>query len=873
LIALPSIYAIVLLCGPWVIDPLKIYGGSIAQNSGRIIPGYSTIDPNIAYTSFALGSVAAKNLTALQLPLWNHLEGFGQPLLGETQSAALFPLTMLLVFPAGQVIAHVILQIIGGLGMFALVRNLGFGARTSFAIALAFEFSSLFVWLKNAMVNPIPFLLWLLVYTLRLVRSEPHHFSRIDIVGLGLSAGFAVLGGFPEMVLIFTFFLVAWTGFYFVSEPLNWPAAIALSKKLTIAMLIAFCVAAPALLALGVFAQEAHFGPHSDAGFRYAHLGSRALSKYIFPYMSGPIFGFPVIDEIGSIGGYTGVTLLVLAVAGAFAPGRTWERVFWSLTVAICIAISHGVRPLHGLAMDIPLLNITAFYRQSNVVWLIAMFLLAAHAIEMWPKIGIPRATVIVSVTALFIVLPLHVNWQWLVELAAASRVLPWILGSFIVGAVLIIILAIAWRSNRREMARVALATECIILFFIPTLSRPRKAVVDNALIEFLQSNLNQSRTVNFDHNVIQPNFGSYLSIAQLNFDDIPVPLATTQYIYTKLDPFYPKTPLYLPDYPMDDRHESRSRYMVDHAVNYGDAGVKYILSPRNSLSTKSAVASSGQVAHAIHDNEEISFKAAFLSNGISSRGALGVQLATYGGTTDGEVEITTCRSKESCETQLVAAQSIEDNAIFVIKRNVQINAKTEFQITLRKIGGRIPLAIWLYPEVSVSEKQISVTDLAGVDPAQSAFIPKFVFTIDSLPNLKLVHSSFGGDVFEISPVRPYLSGPNCAVTTISFDEATAVCSAPSVLTRLEIWQTGWSAVINGHVATVESSGPFQQIAAPAGELVISFDYNPFGLRYVCEFALLAMFGFSALFLSDCWRRTRANRRWSQFATSIRLEE
>ena len=854
LIALPSIYAIVLFCGPWVIDPLRIYGGSIVQNSGRILPGYSTIDPNIAYTSFALGSVAAKTLAGLHLPLWNHLEGFGQPLLGETQSAALFPLTMLLVFPAGQIAAHAILQIIGGLGMFALLRSLRFGTRSSFAIAIAFEFSSLFVWLKNAMINPIPFLLWLLVYTLRLVRSEPQDLSRLDIVGLGLSAGFAVLGGFPETVLIFTFFLVAWTGFYFASESLSWSAAVALFGKLAAAALIAFCIAAPALIALGVFAPEGYFGAHSDESSSYPHLSGMALAKYIFPYISGPIFGFPVTDEIGSIGGYTGLSLLVLAVVGLFAPGRTRERLFWGASAAICIAISHGVDPLQRWAMHIPMLKITNFYRQSNVVWLTAMFLLAAHAIETWSETKKTRLISAGIVTVLMIALTLGSNRQWLSELSQASHVLPWLVGSLVLGAGLGIVLLIAQLRDRGRMAGAVLVAECIFLFFIPTLSRPRHAVVDDALIGFLRYNSGQSRTVNFERNIIQPNFGSYLSIAQINFDDIPVPSATTNYIQTKLDPFYPKTYLYLPDYPMDDRYGRRSRYMVDHAADYGEAGVKYMLAPPHSVGLKSTVALNGQAAHPINENEEISFKATFHANGIS-RGALGIQLATYGGTADGQVQITTCPSAQPCETQLVAARSIEDNVIFIFKRDVQIEPGSEFRITLRKIDGKKPLAVWLYREDSVAEKQISVTDVAGSGLAPSTLIPKVMLALDSLPNLKLVHSSFSGDVFEISPVRPYLSAPNCAVEAISFDQATAVCSAPSVLTRLEIWQTGWNAVINDRIVAVENAGPFQRVAVPAGKLTISFDYNPLGLRYICEFSIFAILGFSALFLRDCCRR------------------
>jgi hypothetical protein len=855
LVALPSIYAIVLLLGPWVIDPLKIYGGGIVRRSDQILPGYSTIDPNVAYNTYALGSAAAKQLIALQLPLWNHLEGFGQPLLGETQSAALFPLTLLLLFPAGQVIAHAILQIIGGLGMFSLGRNLRFGVKTSFVIALAFEFSSLFVWLKNAMINPIPFLVWLLVYTLRIVRSDPDRFSRIDIVGLGLTAGFAVLGGFPETVLIFSFFLLAWVAFYFFSGSATWPAAIALSKKLVIATLIAFCISAPALVALGVFAPDAYFGSHTDGGVRDAYLSSQALSKYIFPYISGPIFGYPVSDEIGSIGGYTGVTLLVLAIAGALSPQRLAERVFWGLAVAICLAISHGVRPIHGLAMEIPLLNLTAFYRQANAVWLIAMFLLAAHVLEIWPKIGKSRAIVTAGVTVLIVALPLIGNQRWLSELAAVPGVRPWMLGSLVAGSLPAIVLMFAWVCNRRHVVQAMLVAESILLFLIPTFSRPRHAVVDRDLIEFLQQNLNQSRTVNYDHNVIQPNLGTYLSIAQLNFDDLPVPSRTTEYIRSKLDPFFPNTYLYLPDYPMDDRHQERSDYMIEHAADYGNAGVKYILAPHDGLGRKSSVVPAGKVAHAIHVGEKVSFHVS-LTPMSPLTGTLGLRLANYFGTTDGEVEITTCRLSEACETQRVPAQSIQDNAFFAVKRNIRIEAPTEYQITLGKVSGHVPLAIWLYPKkIQSSAGQIDIRDLNGVGAAEAGLIPEVVFSVESLPNLRLVHSSFGGDIYEIATVRPYLSGPNCSVATVSFDKAAALCSAPSKLTRLEIWQTGWEAVVNGRPTAVDRDEPFQQIAVPAGELVISFDYNPWGLRYIGELSILAMLGFAALFLSDCWRQ------------------
>ena len=490
------------------------------------------------------------------------------------------------------------------------------------------------------------------------------------------------------------------------------------------------------------------------------------------------------------------------------------------------------------------------------------MFLLAAHALEMWPEIRKPRAIFIAGITVLIVGLPLMGNQRWLSELAATRGVPPWMLGSFIVGASLMIALLFAMVCNRRWVAQAALVTECVLLFLVPTLSRPRSAVVDYDLIEFLQRNLKQSRTVNYDHNVIQPNLGTHLSIAQLNFDDLPIPLRTTEYVRSKLDPFFPNVYLYLPDFPMDGRHEDRSNFMIEHAADYGNAGVKYILAPRNSLGQKSAVAPGGQVAHAINLGEKVSFSVSLVPTGPST-GTLGVMLANYAGTTDGEVEVAACQPSEACEAQRVSAQSIQDNAIFTIKRNIKIEAPTEYQITLRKVSGRVPLAIWLFPKKSqISPGQIEIKELSGVGAAEAGLIPEVYFKAESLPNLRLVHSSFGGDIYQIATVRPYLSGPDCSVTMVSFDRATALCNTPSKLTRLEIWQTGWEAFVNGQPTTVDKDEPFQQIAVPAGELAILFDYNPLGLRYICEFSILAMFGFVTLFIRDSWHRRSAIDNW-----------
>ena len=267
LILLPVLYATAMLLGPWVFDSGDLYGGTVVQVSGRLVPGASTIDPNIGVTSYALGVLAVRELLHGHLPLWNHFEGFGQPLLGELQSAALFPPTLLLGFRHGQLIEHVALQILGGLGMLALLHLQGIRPKVCLSLAICFEFCSLFVWLKNAMVNPIPFLIWTLVYGLRLARKDPGRPWLADALGLGIAAGCAVLGGFPETVLIFSVFAALWILWCLPRATLAPRRLGALALSVSVSVAVGLGIGGSILVALLAFAPVAYFGVHLQTAF------------------------------------------------------------------------------------------------------------------------------------------------------------------------------------------------------------------------------------------------------------------------------------------------------------------------------------------------------------------------------------------------------------------------------------------------------------------------------------------------------------------------------------------------------------------------------------------------------------------------------
>ncbi len=439
LILLPVAYVVVVLAGPWISWPLAIYGGAISQPSGAILPGYATIDPNIGVTSYALGRLATHELLHGHLPVWNYFEGLGLPLLGEAQSAALLPFTLLLRLPGGQVIEHALFQIIAGLGVLSLLRGLKFSDRTALALATTFEFCSLFVWLKNAMVNPICFLIWLLVFSLRLIKAEPGQLWRADAVGMGLAASYAVLGGFPESVFIFTLFLLAWTVFYVLQARLDGPSLRRLAGRVSFALVIAVLIGSPLLVGLAAFFPVAAMGFHGDPTIAMAHLSWFAALKYLLPYISGPIFAYPVQDEIGSIGGYTGVTLVLLACIGLLATQRRAERLFWAACVVPASGHPMALRIIQEAMMAISGLKLTAFYRQADVVWIICLILLAAHGLEARPRLT--RTCMVLAIAGFLgiVVLLVRAAARNLIGWAELPGLHTWLVGSGIVAALLVL--------------------------------------------------------------------------------------------------------------------------------------------------------------------------------------------------------------------------------------------------------------------------------------------------------------------------------------------------------------------------------------------------------------------------------------------------
>ena len=81
-------------------DPISWTAG-ISHELCHVTCGRPMIDPNVGFITQAIGHQSAIDLLHGHLPWWNYYEGLGQPLVGEMQSAAFFPLTLLFALSVG----------------------------------------------------------------------------------------------------------------------------------------------------------------------------------------------------------------------------------------------------------------------------------------------------------------------------------------------------------------------------------------------------------------------------------------------------------------------------------------------------------------------------------------------------------------------------------------------------------------------------------------------------------------------------------------------------------------------------------------------------------------------------------------------------
>lgn len=550
-----------------------------------------TIDPNDGNTKQSLGIEANRQLSQGQLPLWNYNEGVGTPLLGETQSAALFPFTPLLSLSFGWQIYHIVLESLAGIGTFFFLRKLLNNKKQSQKDLIAmlggilFALNPTFFMLTNACFNPIAFLPWQLLAVSFIFDNIKNKFltkqTIYPIILFITSLVLALLSGFPETAYIQGILVVIFAIYKLVKTEKKYK--LQAFRNLAIGGAVAIFISLPWLIEFLTFIkpENGFNGGHGDGAFATAAFANNALTylTHFFPNL----IGYDDINTItGSIGGVFNIVILFFAIISCISrKNPLWVKILFGGWFIIGWLRLIGAPGLIDLMQHIPFLGQAAVHRYLTSSMELALIILACFGLNSIAKNEVRRrnlaiVTIIVTLFGLAIVFGAVLD-KVFNPIIHSSKMLVWTMlyGELNIGIFLVIIYQVLSRYKLKMKLIVALLISQALLFFVPwQLGAPQRPVeINTSAVEFLQNNLGNQR---FDSDKIQSNYGSYFGISQLNHDDLPVPVKWVNYRIQHDLPV------------LAGGVNGYSNFGSEEYINeIAKLGVKYIVVPTNELDQK----------------------------------------------------------------------------------------------------------------------------------------------------------------------------------------------------------------------------------------------------------------------------------------------
>jgi hypothetical protein len=568
-------------------NPLNQLSGLGTTTKAGLLPGFDAIDPNSGLTSQALGHLAAVDWRHGIIPWWNHNAGVGAPLAGGMQSAALFPLVLLLGYSNGQVFFHLSLEVVAALATYFLIRRVTTSRLAAWAGGAAFCLNGTVAWLGHAPSNPIAFLPVLLL-GIEKSRDATVAGRRRGWALVAIGLAFSLYAGFPETAYIDTLFAGLWTLIRIWQLPRR--EVVRFLGKVITGVVVGLLLAAPILVAFFDYLPHAYTGGHNGF-FGHVSLVPASLPMTVLPYVYGPIFGFSPYDATGalaaawgSIGGYLTTGLLVLAVIGLFGRRHRPLRILLAAWIVVALARTFGVSIASAVVNAVPQMGNTAFYRYAPVSWELAVVVLAALGIDdiAAGDISALRRAAAAVVALLATVLLALDSLPLLHHLVGAPHHRVWALASAGWGAAVVVAVAVAAlliRGRARTVALTALLVmDVLIMFLIPQLSAPRRTSFDAKPVAFLRSHLGTARF--FTLGPLIPNYGSYFGLASAGDTDVPLPKLWTDYLTKNLDTNVDPI-IFTGTTQANSAGPSPAQEFVTHFANYEAIGVKYLLLPR----------------------------------------------------------------------------------------------------------------------------------------------------------------------------------------------------------------------------------------------------------------------------------------------------
>ncbi len=561
-------------------DPISWTAG-ISHSICRVTCGRPMIDPNVGFLTQPLGHLSAMDLLHGHMPWWNPYEGLGQPLAGEMQGAALFPLTLLFALSSGLVWFHVILEIIAGVCTYFLARRLSIPVVFATVAGALFALNGTYAWLGNAVLNPVAFLPMLLL-GVEMIFESARERRRGGWYLAALALALSIYAGFPEVAYLDGLLAAAWAVVRWFS--LEREPRLVAARRLGLAAVVGAVLSLPIVIPFLDFLKVADVGKHIAASDGTAFLSPQAGPMLLNPYIYGTLLSnHNAVDGWGGIGGYFSVSVAALALLGLFGARHRALRIVLGAWVGVGLLGAFNLLRVREAWNILPRMDTVALSRYIFPSAEMALVILAALGLmDFAESVRARRLYWLTTVVALALL-----TWGTLdaaalnngVILTSKARIIFMGLHAlpFIAVALLLILGIFArWRYTAVLIALV-LVGEALLLFFVPTAEAPKQITVDQAPITFLRTHQGEQRYLDFA--VLYPNWGSQYDVYSLSAIDLPFPNEFANLLATTLYPSLNPTNQFVVQGGMTGI-VTQEKDLVAHFAAFEAASVKYLLIP-----------------------------------------------------------------------------------------------------------------------------------------------------------------------------------------------------------------------------------------------------------------------------------------------------
>lgn len=869
----------IIIHGPLFIFKLKtdpIWFSSTAVNikTPGFFDGLPYGDPNVGWTTEALGHLAASDWMKGKIPWWNPYSGIGLPLAGEMQPGAFFlPFILLLLLHNGIFLLKIVLQILSGVFTFFLLRELGLGRLSSLAGGLLFSINGTFSWTPGpqAVIYSIPFLPLLLLGIEFTYKFEKRIFG---IFLISFSIAWLIFSGFPEVAYIDGLLALVWALYRIINSSNR--------KKIVLRIIyggfIGIMISSPLLFAFFQYL----FTSSAMVTHLYGNISAPliVLPPFFMPYIYAPLtesYGNSVLSGVwGDLGGYVGVVILFIAMLGLTSQRERGLRILLIVWVLLCWAKTFGLEPFTMLINQIPFLKQTAFFRYSCASWELSLIILASFAIDdlkyKKPYTLIPLIIIVAIVGfSIFVAWPWSFYWNWPHQSPVSVKVRNYFLFSIFLAIFFIILsrlLLFLQGEKKRILLVFLLIVESSFYFVFPELIGVRSGTLDQPAIQFLKNNLGLSRF--YTLGPIEPNYSAYFEIGNINYNSLPIESSWSNFVQKNLFP--PLATTAGVDFsPLPPYQEGLGvKYLLKFLPNYESLSVKYIVTKHGQPLFKTfflKTASSGNTAWVLMSGQtlidEIK-KPLSIGRKKKSLSAIGIMLGNYQNQANGTMVVKVC-TKTSCafgEKSMI--HSFDNDYNFVsLNPPLLIGERTKLVVKITNRDGSNPFALWLWP--SLPHKNQNIQTLNGAIPKT---IPKMGLRLalayqSPSEKLKKIYTDSIMDIWETPSSKPYFSVHNgpCQFIKVTREKVKINCNQPGVLVRRELNIPGWMAIANKeNFPIITYKGIFQSIIVPKGQSSILFSFTPPHIQYafmLFSVGVIALFFEVTIWFFQFFRRTK----------------